>query len=246
MSRLPASSSSTVFASTPMSQVQLLLSSSSPPLLLSSIPPLLLSSSLHSIASTASASVIAGGESFLIDSFAVAESLRRSHPEAFATLCSIPATFLKDHSKRENPVLLSYQRPHFAVDPRTARLTGVFWSPPFEGPLRGVSPAQVEAYYSAYRVLHEAIDAAPRWEARMDEGEMLVFNNRRMLHGRRAFEAPLASTDGARHLRGGYVNIDEFANAYNLLRRKHGGGGGSAPAIGNQDWASGAIDLPVE
>ena len=194
---------------------------------------------------------VTGGESFLIDSFAVAESVRKAHPEAFATLCSIPATFLKDHSKRDHPVLLSYQRPHFAVDPRTSRLTGVFWSPPFEGPLRGVAPQQVEAYYQAYRLLHEAIDAAPRWEARMEVGEMLVFNNRRMLHGRKAFDAPATCTEGARHLRGGYVNIDEFANAYNLLRRANGGGGdgggdGGAPAIGNQDWASGAIDLPLE
>ena len=33
-----------------------------------------------------------------------------------------------------------------------------------------------------------AIEAAPRWEHRMVPGELLVFNNRRMLHGRHAFE----------------------------------------------------------
>ena len=194
---------------------------------------------------------VVGGESLLLDAFAAAESLRASHPAAFETLCSVPATFLKDHSQRAHPVLLSYQRPHLAVDPRTRRLTGVFWSPPFEGPLRGLDPQTVGAYYDAYRQLHAAIDAAPRAELRLREGDMLVFNNRRMLHGRAAFSG---GADGARHLRGGYVNIDEFANAYNLLRRAHGGGGrahehGSgdhAPTalLGNQDWASEPIELP--
>jgi alpha-ketoglutarate-dependent taurine dioxygenase len=188
---------------------------------------------------------VVGGESLLIDAFAAAEELRRTHPEAFETLCTVPATFLKDHSQRANPVLLSYQRPHLAVDPRTRRLTGVFWSPPFEGPLRGVPPKVVGAYYDAYRRLHAAIEASPRAELRLNEGDMLVFNNRRMLHGRAAFAG---GADGARHLRGGYVNIDEFANAYNLLKRAHGRGAvavAQAQALlGNQDWATEPIELP--
>ena len=67
---------------------------------------------------------VVGGGSFFIDSFAVAEALRIAAPAAFTALSSIPATFLKDHSRRDHPVLLSYQRPHLAVDPRDQRLTG--------------------------------------------------------------------------------------------------------------------------
>ena len=77
----------------------------------------------------------------------------------------------------------------------------------------------------------------------MQPGEMLVFNNRRMLHGRAAFEA---AAGGGRHLRGGYVNIDEYANALNLLRRAFGAEGAAYAALGNQDWATGPIDLPRE
>ena len=78
---------------------------------------------------------------------------------------------------------------------------------------------------------------------------MLVFNNRRMLHGRAAFEA---TAGGGRHLRGGYVNIDEYANAVNLLRRTYGDRSDDQaaiappPSLGNQDWAVGSIDLPSE
>lgn len=101
-------------------------------------------------------------------------------------LCRVPATFLKDHSRRAEPVLLSYQRPHLSVDPRSHRLTGLFWSPPFEGPLVGLTLVEIEEYYEAYRVLHKAIESAPAWRQRMAPGEMLVFNNRRMLQCARA------------------------------------------------------------
>jgi len=189
---------------------------------------------------------VVGGGSFLIDAFAVAEGLKHSAPEAFATLSTVPATFVKDHSKRAQPVLLSYQRPHLSLDPHTQRVVGVFWSPPFEGPLAaGLPPHSVGDYYAAYRALHAAIEAAPRFEMRLQPGELLVFNNRRMLHGRHAFEA---QRGGTRHLRGGYVNIDEFANRYNLLRRSSGGATAdaalaSAP-LGNQDWATMTSTLP--
>ena len=68
-----------------------------------------------------------------------------------------------------------------------------------------------------------------------------------MSHGRRGFSQRGAAR---RHLRGCYVNIDEFANAYNLLRRAHGTGRGARcddgyrTPLGNQDWASGPIELP--
>jgi len=47
---------------------------------------------------------IVGGESFLSDAFGAANALRTSDPGAFADLCRIPATFLKDHSDRASPV----------------------------------------------------------------------------------------------------------------------------------------------
>ena len=71
---------------------------------------------------------------------------------------------------------------------------------------------------------------------------MLVFNNRRMLHGRRGFTQRAGAV---RHLRGCYVNIDEYANALNLLRRAHEPDE-VGTAIGNQDWATGVIELPRE
>ena len=152
---------------------------------------------------------VEGGETTLIDAFAVAEQLRREEPEAFATLARVPATFVKDHANREHPVLMSYRRPHLALSARD-ELVGVFWSPPFEGPLLAPA-ADVPQYYEAYRHLHRRIEAAAATgvQHRLQPGEMAVFNNRRMLHGRHGFRQRGVAR---RHLRGCYVNIDEFAN----------------------------------
>ena len=61
----------------------------------------------------------------------------------------------------------------------------------------------------------------------------------------------IVSGEGVRHLRGCYVNIDEFANRFNLLRRKYVPGAGGASSadpplpLGNQDWALGrSVGLP--
>ena len=180
---------------------------------------------------------VEGGESTMVDAFAIAERFRREEPEAFATLARVPATFVKDHSDRAEPVLMSYQRSHLALDARS-QLVGVFWSPPFEGPLLAPA-ADAAAYYDAYPKLQAAIDAAPALTHRLRPGEMIVFNNRRMLHGRKGF---VQNGDAMRHLRGCYVNIDEFANRLNLLRRRYGASAADAPPpsmahLGNQDAA---------
>ena len=114
-------------------------------------------------------------------------------------------------------------------------------------------------YYEAYRHLHGRIEAAAATglKHRLQPGEMAVFNNRRMLHGRHGFRQRGVAR---RHLRGCYVNIDEFANRYNHLARRHGAAAeaeaaaGSAPGaaaaarrrpphLGNQDWAAGCTTL---
>ncbi|KAL3896829.1 MAG: hypothetical protein SGPRY_013184 [Prymnesium sp.] len=183
---------------------------------------------------------VCGGESFLIDGFAVAERLRVDHPSAFAALSQLPATFVKDHSDRPQPVLMSYLRPHLALS-RSGALTGVFWSPPFEGPLQ-LPLEQVAEYYTAYRLLSRAIDAAPRWQHRLQPGDLIAFNNRRMLHGRNAFNS---SAHGSRWLRGCYVNIDEFSNRFNLLDKRFGEPDYRmvAHGLGNQDWGRGCIGI---
>jgi len=55
---------------------------------------------------------------------------------------------------------------------------------------------------------------------RLNPGECLIFNNRRMLHGRTKFEL----NGGTRHLEGCYTNLDEFRSRAQVLENQHGGG----------------------
>jgi alpha-ketoglutarate-dependent taurine dioxygenase len=68
------------------------------------------------------------------------------------------------------------------------------------------------------------------WEYRLRCDEMLIFNNQRMLHGRRAYSIVHSSSTSSvgrrydstrgRHLMGCYTNIDDTLNQYRILRRQ--------------------------
>jgi alpha-ketoglutarate-dependent taurine dioxygenase len=162
---------------------------------------------------------IKGGESTFIDCHAVAEEFQLRNPESFQNLVRIPATFQKDHVDRANPVKMFYQRPHIQTN-HYGQVVSVYWAPPFEGPLR-VSSKDVDAYYSAYAAFEDLLLSDEMWAKygcnfRMNEGQVVVFNNRRLLHGRKAF----TSQDGVRHLEGCYLDVDMFLCKYRVLGEK--------------------------
>lgn len=190
---------------------------------------------------------VVGGESTLIDAMAAAAEFRRLAPQYFETLVKCPATFMK---QREGADMV-YQRPHIVLDSENDVVVTVNWSPPFEGPL-SVAPEYVEDYYRAYAAFSYMLDNSLEegnvypgldatlvselrsyakghtWERRLAPGEILIFNNRRLLHGRRGFEwLPLlphhhendGETNVGRHLIGCYTNIDDTLNQYRQLLR---------------------------
>lgn len=167
---------------------------------------------LHCLAQAASSS---GGESLLVDGVAAAEALQMADRDAFETLCTLPATFQKIHANRSHPVHITYRRPHIQRS-HTGQVIAVFWSPPFEGPL-AVSAADVPRYYDAYykfaRLIHDG-SAVPQVLFKMQPGDVITFNNRRMLHGRTSFTL---SQGAKRHLQGTYCGIDEFENRLRVL-----------------------------
>lgn len=68
----------------------------------------------------------------------------------------------------------------------------VNWSPPFQGTLRAlgkVQPVQMERqFYRSMSVFESAISRPhAQYEYTMREGDLMLFDNRRVLHARRAF-----------------------------------------------------------
>ena len=86
-------------------------------------------------------------------------------------------------------------------------------------PLR-LPAAECRAFYAAYRrwaiLLRE-----PRYQARVSlgVGDLVVFDNRRILHGRTAF----ISARHPRHLQGCYLTRDSVYSETALLRRNRQG-----------------------
>ena len=169
---------------------------------------------------------IVGGESTFLDTFVLANEFKRLYPEAFETFCRVPATFQKSHVEREHPAQMFFQRPHISTN-HDGDVNAVFWSPPFEGPLK-VSTKDVEAYYDAYdKFKYDLVDNEEyqhKWKLqfRLEPGDMISFNQRRMLHGRNGWKDPVDG--GARHLQGTYLNIDDFLNRHRYLNYVYGTG----------------------
>jgi Taurine catabolism dioxygenase TauD, TfdA family len=74
------------------------------------------------------------------------------------------------------------------------------------------------------------------WERRLEPGEILVFNNQRMLHGRRAFSVveTSRSVNDARPYRllmGCYTSMDDTLSEYRVLRRERYCDSDTLPAI---------------
>ncbi|XP_065882702.1 gamma-butyrobetaine dioxygenase-like isoform X2 [Dysidea avara] len=161
---------------------------------------------------------IIGGESLLLDTYPVLEELRNNYPEQFHILTRVPATFQKIHYKRESPVHIVSQVPHIVLGEHE-EIVAVNWSPAFEGTLQ-VSPVDVEPYYQAYLLLAKLFSTSERlFQFRLLPGQLISFNNRRILHGRNSF---YSEGEGVRHLEGAYVNIDEFNSRFHVLNRKFG------------------------
>jgi alpha-ketoglutarate-dependent taurine dioxygenase len=189
-----------------------------------------------------------GGESVLIDALAAAEEFRSLAPDLFDVLLKCDATFLKQREGADmvyrrphiqlaasgsNVVSVHWSPPFegpLAIDSTLVDDYYVAYTA-FDRMLDNSLPRLMSAASSVrYRLLpmvSQSLEAALcdyantyTWEQRLEPGEILVFNNLRMLHGRRAFYMNISADRELRHLMGCYTNIDDTLNEYRLLRRE--------------------------
>jgi gamma-butyrobetaine dioxygenase len=152
-----------------------------------------------------------GGEGVYLDGFRVAELMRVQHPDDYAVLTSVPWQWANrspdsDYRWASTPIVL---------DP-SGRVTEVRVGNWLRAPLHAAFD-QVEAAYAAYRRLFELTyrpDLAVRVSFR--PGDLVSFDNRRILHGRDAF----VTAGGSRWLRGCYGERDELRSRIRILERR--------------------------
>ena len=80
-------------------------------------------------------------------------------------------------------------------------------------------PARLDRFFDARRKVDRML-RSPSNELRflLGEGELLMFDNSRLLHGRSAFDP----REGSRHLQGCYIDMDGVRSLYRVLNRTPG------------------------
>ncbi|OQR93570.1 gamma-butyrobetaine dioxygenase [Achlya hypogyna] len=164
---------------------------------------------LHCVAFSSTDTV--GGESTLADGFAIAAQLRVEHPDAYHLLTTTDV----DHCFSSDSQWFEHRGPILREDPRTHEVTDVRFNQANRSPLR-LPPALVRPYYDAMRQWTAATrDPANLLRFRLREGDLLVFNNRRLLHGRTGYDAQATW----RHLKGCYLDAEDYRSKLAMMRR---------------------------
>ncbi len=159
-----------------------------------------------------------GGLSTLVDGFAAARALEERDPEAFTLLSRTPVRF---RYQDPNTELVASAVP-IELD-ASGGLVAIHFSPRLDFvPLQ--PPGELQAYYRARRTFDHLL-RSPEFEIRflLAAGELLMMDNRRLLHGRTGFDPG----EGVRHLQGCYIDIDGPRSLYRVVRRRLGAGNGA-------------------
>lgn len=151
-----------------------------------------------------------GGLSTLADSLAAAAMLRSADPEGFALLAEIPVRFRFRDEAADHVAL----RPVIETDGEE-RMTGLHYSPRLDS-LPLLEEADLQTYQAARKRLGELL-AGPELQIRfaLQPGELLMFDNNRIVHGRTAFDPE----EGPRRLIGCYIDRDGPRSLYRVLAR---------------------------
>lgn len=150
-----------------------------------------------------------GGVSVFVDGVAAAETLRSSDPEAYRFLSTVPLSFAAERNPQER----------FRARARVIATD-------CEGVVRGIrindrtlarpdlDIDNIEPAYRALRSFYEIILAPENnFEHLLQPGEMALFDNHRVLHARRSFDA----SAGERWIQQLSVDREEFQNRFRQL-----------------------------
>lgn len=166
---------------------------------------------------------VVGGTSIFVDALNAVSTLRKSNPADFDVLTSTPVAFhyINDghHLHHEHPTIeLLGPNPSSSE----ASVNHVNYSPPFQAPLPLSTPA--EFYPALARFAKMLNDPGNTYQYTLQEGDAVMFDNRRVLHARTAFKDIEGKHTGDgetnRWLKGCYLEADAIMDRGRVLRTK--------------------------
>ncbi len=154
---------------------------------------------------------VEGGWSTMADGLAIAEHLQAHEPEAFEALTTLEWVFFNRSPQHDH----RWQGP--IIDTGDGRIPFTYRAFHPVRAFGAMAPADMNRAYAALRLLSETA-GSDRFQMRYPflPGDIVMFDNRRVLHGRDSFE-PHAGT--RRRLIGTYMDTDEFYSRLRVLLR---------------------------
>jgi gamma-butyrobetaine dioxygenase len=153
-----------------------------------------------------------GGDSSAVDGFAVADYLRKNEKEIFQTLVGVPLKFRdQDYTQQSirgfhaSAISLTKDNDYNDIRFSVATMDTLDCHP-------DIMEKVYKAHHRFGNLLH---DDKFQIKFRLNPGDIFSFNNRRVLHGRTAFDP----NSGQRHLQGYYIDRDEILGRLNYLKK---------------------------
>ncbi|KAK2064652.1 trimethyllysine dioxygenase [Colletotrichum caudatum] len=148
-----------------------------------------------------------GGESLLVDSFHAARILLKEDPKAYEILSKVRLPW---HASGNKGIAISPDKryPVLEVDEETGELQRVRWNNDDRGVVpftKHVSPTEWYAAARKWNAILRRRDV--EYWVQLQPGQVLIFDNWRVMHGRSAFE-------GRRRIAGAYINRDDFISRW--------------------------------
>lgn len=151
-----------------------------------------------------------GGESLLVDGFELIGQIERAHPAVYETLATVPFTF----ASRAPDTDFRYTGPMIERDHHGALHT-VRLSPWLRYGVVGDAEQTAAGYAALRTLLRMSAEPERGVKLRLEPGDVLCFDNVRMLHGRTALGAGATR----RWLRGCYLDRDDLISHLRMAWR---------------------------
>ena len=153
-----------------------------------------------------------GGNSSVVDGFAVANYLKRYEKDAFKVLTDTYVKFKDtDYTQKATRVL---QSPLITLT-KDSDFNDIRFSMAAMGTV-DIDSKKMKKFYAAYYLFAKLLHNQKfKIDFRLQSGDIFCFNNRRVLHGRTSFDP----NSGNRHLQGYYLERDEILARLNYFNK---------------------------
>ncbi|XP_006883774.1 PREDICTED: gamma-butyrobetaine dioxygenase [Elephantulus edwardii] len=165
---------------------------------------------LHCIKQT-----VTGGDSEIIDGFNVCQKLKEKNPRAFQILSS---TFVDFTDIGVDYCDFSVQSKHKIIELNDkGQVIRINFNNATRDTIFDVPVERVQPFYASLKEFVDLMNCKEfKFTFKMNPGDVITFDNWRLLHGRRSYEA---GTEISRHLEGAYADWDVVMSRLRILKQ---------------------------